>query len=74
MITKDEYILTRRLFQGEIKVEDWVDELESILRSLEDMVEDTTENECGICDDDKYLADGDDWKPCPNCTPTEDKR
>ena len=45
MITKDEYILTRRLFQGEIKVEDWVDELESILRSLEDMVEDTTEDE-----------------------------
>ena len=48
MITKDEYILTRRLFQGEIKAEDWVDELESILRSLEDMVEDTTEDEC-IC-------------------------
>ena len=45
MITKDEYTLTRRLFQGEIKVEDWVDELESILRSLEDMVDSTPENE-----------------------------
>ena len=44
MISKDEYTLTRRLFQGEIKVEDWVDELESILRSLEDMVEDNTED------------------------------
>ena len=44
MITKDEYILTKRLFQGEIKVEDWVDELESILRSLEDMVEDDMED------------------------------
>ena len=34
LITNDEYDLLEQLVHGEIKAEDWLDELESILKSL----------------------------------------